>query len=437
MTVSIELHVSCKQRLEEVISGALQHVVVQGNKFLDYDSVESLEGIDSVLPQSDKVLAPLRAWISEYPMYHFTSEYLARRLFRGRKYDDSSGAQPLGALDEYTDTQAVASGIVGQFCSLPWRYQVSVGLPSALSEILRIDSSATILTPDLRLVVADETFAGDFPLQSGETTEVIVKGDHITLANLVGGPPKWSPGRVYLQIGLSGFVGQFGVTETLQDALDTVKALLGLLLALRMLTVKGSRSNSDDVSMYVHRRIESRWEIERNFQFDPRLAGAFNSLVPNLFDGALGKEHWSKLASVTLRKAAATLSGDPSCAKLRLAAQWLFESQCEANDLLSFLNAAVVLEVLLGDKSVSDVLGVTELLANRCAYLIGGTPSERQEVLNDFRSIYDVRSRIVHRGKTRLNLEDRRLLQKLLWICHRVIQKEIDLVVAQTKERNI
>ena len=73
-------------------------------------------------------------------------------------------------------------------------------------------------------------------------------------------------------------------------------------------------------------------------------------------------------------------------------------------------------------------LGLGELLRNRCAYLIGKSHKQREEVLADFRDIYDLRSKIVHRGKVRLHLKERSLFAKLQWMCRCVIQEEVQLL---------
>jgi hypothetical protein len=62
----------------------------------------------------------------------------------------------------------------------------------------------------------------------------------------------------------------------------------------------------------------------------------------------------------------------------------------------------VAMEILLGDKAVSDLMGLGELLRNRCAYLIGDSQTQREEILDEFKKIYEVRCQIVHRGKSRL-----------------------------------
>lgn len=86
------------------------------------------------------------------------------------------------------------------------------------------------------------------------------------------------------------------------------------------------------------------------------------------------------------------------------------------------------MEILLGDKAVSDLMGLGELLRSRCAYLISDTREEREMLLRDFGNIYKVRSNIVHAGKKRLNSEERRLFATLQWICRRVIHKETEML---------
>jgi hypothetical protein len=123
-----------------------------------------------------------------------------------------------------------------------------------------------------------------------------------------------------------------------------------------------------------------------------------------------------------------------SCSCILLASQWYFDSATGSDRLLPFIQGMVVLEILLGDKAASKEIGLNELLRNRCAYLIGSSQEEREEIYKTFGDIYDVRSQIVHRGKHRLNAHERSLFGRLRWMCRRVIQKEVDLLVANKKK---
>lgn len=115
--------------------------------------------------------------------------------------------------------------------------------------------------------------------------------------------------------------------------------------------------------------------------------------------------------------------------RIRRAGRWLWDSYQGSNELLSFVQAMVAIEILLGDKEVSDLTGVTELLSNRCAYLLGSSQTERQEILETFRTIYRVRSQIVHSGKSRLSGKEQHLFFELRGLCRRVIKREMELLL--------
>lgn len=96
--------------------------------------------------------------------------------------------------------------------------------------------------------------------------------------------------------------------------------------------------------------------------------------------------------------------------------------------MLSFVQATITLEILLGDKSESDKVGLGSLLKNRCAYLLGKTSEERNIILSEFEEIYDIRSKIVHRGHPKLTNYERGLLHKVRNLAKRVIIKELELL---------
>ncbi len=52
----------------------------------------------------------------------------------------------------------------------------------------------------------------------------------------------------------------------------------------------------------------------------------------------------------------------------------------------------------------------------------------QDKAVKDFKEIYDVRSKIVHRGHSRLDNDESNLLRMLQWMCRRVIQEEIKLL---------
>jgi hypothetical protein len=78
----------------------------------------------------------------------------------------------------------------------------------------------------------------------------------------------------------------------------------------------------------------------------------------------------------------------------------------------------------------SSKASLGEIIGNRIAFLIGETHQERISLLNDFKNIYSVRSKILHRGKHRLVGEERGSLTRLQRLCERSLGAEAKLLAA-------
>ncbi|WP_233218519.1 HEPN domain-containing protein [Photobacterium sp. GB-210] len=182
---------------------------------------------------------------------------------------------------------------------------------------------------------------------------------------------------------------------------------------------------------FIHKLENHSWVVQGKHELDYDISDTFHDLVIHDLDGELDtQDKQVSWVSHRLNEMNAVFSyGDISKThKLLLACQWLFESFSGKNELLSFVQTTVVIEILLGDKASSEQVGLGTLLRNRCAYLIGTSQSQRDEILDDFQKIYDVRSKIVHGGKSRLNSVEQALKYKLQWMCRRVIQEEVKLL---------
>ena len=80
--------------------------------------------------------------------------------------------------------------------------------------------------------------------------------------------------------------------------------------------------------------------------------------------------------------------------RIKSAVKWCFDSYITENETLSFLQICIGLEALLGDDDYKGSL--TELLADRYAYLIGDDIRGRKTIKERFKRLYDIRSKLVH-----------------------------------------
>jgi len=103
---------------------------------------------------------------------------------------------------------------------------------------------------------------------------------------------------------------------------------------------------------------------------------------------------------------------------------WFFQALVNDNKTFSFVQMAIALEALLGEhKTKKDI---TELLANKCAYLIRKNPTARREVMSHILEIYDVRSKILHTGKPLLNKKTEKYYFLLKNYLQEVLASEIE-----------
>jgi hypothetical protein len=422
--MSIKLHKDCNNRLKEKLGGALEKARINNLSFLDHQSLEAILDLESILPASGNVKDELQSYISESPLFDFVFGLLSKRVNESQEFSSEHPKEALSYLDEFQNIKDVANNLIDEFNSLPWQYAITFKLNNSIAEF--VVDEITPISEDIRILKVGAELIDNFPLQSG----IPKRDNHLNDGGLFGvqGAAEWKENTLYVQIKTAGFIGKYVTTTPEVQAIDTFKSFLGLLIAQRAIKVKHSYSTSTIKSYaYIHREHE-KWIIEDSISLADDVSKTINDLKVDDLGGTLdSKERKSNFVSNRLKLLSKALSQKES-EKLRLAGRWLFDSYCGSNELLSFIQTTVSLEILLGEKAISDLMGLGELLRNRCAYLIGKTHAQREEVLSDFKKIYEIRSKIVHRGKSQLSRHDRTLFHKLQWMANRVIQEEIELI---------
>jgi hypothetical protein len=420
--MTIELHKECRSRVSELLETALRELRVRNGQFIDRGSSRSLLRTDTALPQSGEVHESLLKYVGETPGYDFTYETLARELLEGHQYVAEDAPRALDSVAGYADLSSVAGRLVEALERLPREYLLTIPLPNSIGSPLINALGPFAFSSVLKLVRVDDELRSRQPLdegRAGQSFRALLR-------------PGWGDTTAALQIGVTGFVGIYGHSAPLEEAIATLRSFLGLGIALRLFKVERTfRGTSPGVGGFVHREESSGWALDRDVGLEAATSEGLLDLVPDDLDGKINTPELQTALAARVAVQLECVFRDPSkAARIVLGGQWLFDSHSAADELLAFVQAAVVLEIILGDKAASEAVGLGELLRNRCAYLIGKTRSEREGILDDFQKIYDVRSRIVHTGKRRLNRQERILLFRLQWLCNRVVQEEVDLLKA-------
>jgi Apea-like HEPN len=425
----LNIHAECRKRLNETLAEALPSIEAKNGMFIDLPSTAKLVKADLVLPQTGPLRNRLVEYIDEFPLSVFVTETIGQELYELDRYlSDQTVA--LIDIPEYADAPATANRLLDNFESLPWTYQVSVPLPEALTDIFQPDQDFLALSPSIRIVRPAKAFVEEYPLEHLNS-----KRNKPTLAGLLGAgePTKWNTERLYIQIAGEGFIGPFGGSGTAHTIERTLRSFCGLAIATQLFKVEYTYSPSPwKTSVYVHRKsADDTWFPTTRYDLNEAISRGLDGLKLHDLDGWLDTELKRKdWVDQRIQDIAAVFRSGPRAEadQIILASQWLFDSYSGQDQLLSFVQSMVVLEIVLGDKSISDEIGIGELISNRVAYLIGTTHEERAQLLVDFKEIYKVRSQIVHSGKHKLSFAEHTLFSRLRWMCRRVIAKEVDLL---------
>jgi hypothetical protein len=423
----MDLHPKCRARLKEAIQETLTHLEIEHGNFLRFSHFDKLAA--KILPTS--VQTEVQNWISETPIQDFIFGFIGEELRSRYVYDFSSNSKRLHELPEFGNLDELADRLIDEFQSLPWPYVFVFKMPLAVNDV----TSAVLgddweIRPGLRLRSGSKLSAAALPLE-------IEKEGEWGLASLLSRPPwhgpvEWSANVYYLWGEYSGFLADSLKTEIVRDFEFVLRSFCGVALANEILMHQGPPSLvPKQLPIYVYQAgHDGSFNLKRS------------SLVSTNFSSEMECLRWKDLdlscaeALFRYRVNELRLAFPPESGRgpIQLAGQWYFDSLCTADDLLSFVQVMVAIEILLGDKATAEAIGLGQLLANRCAYLIGKTNSDRTEILANFHKVYDIRSQIVHSGKNRLTQVERHGLFLARWMCRRVIQEELKLLAGDRFE---
>jgi hypothetical protein len=238
---------------------------------------------------------------------------------------------------------------------------------------------------------------------------------------------------LYLVHKAEGFVTSSFSTQLAKEQRLLVRTVVGLLEAAGLLDYRyvlplwGEAALESERSIYSYVERDGTWHVAAPERLDAEHAERLHSLewASDLPAMTSDDKLIDAVVAYWLRPA---FKDSGATTLLRRSCQWHFDSQCGNNHLLQFVQAMVAVEILLGDKASSDVVGLGELLANRCAYSLAQNAAERQELLDEFKKIYDTRSQIVHRGKAALSKNETDQLWRLMWLGRRLIIHELRML---------
>lgn len=330
---------------------------------------------------------------------------------------------PLTDISIFKNTLEFSKVIVEKIQNLPIRYRVTVALPSYFSDPINEINPYNFKINNNISILSGDKISGVLPLNSeypnidsglfydwfeeGTTEREIIRD------------------RLYFSMNLLGYASHGSSTLLGRSFEDHLKAFYGAAAALGLISYgwgwRGGRKSQP--YMMIHSDDKERILIETE-----RLEKEFETDEWHNCTEVFAKNHSETIKdslNKELSKISAIFSDNIDCRRLFTACIWYHRARVNVRQLDKLLEANIAIEVLLGDRTMKEGLGLTNLLGNRCAFLLGENSKERENILSTFNSIYKLRSIIVHEGKHRAESSDINLVNDAISLCGRIIKKEI------------
>ncbi|RQV39102.1 hypothetical protein DF027_21160 [Burkholderia cenocepacia] len=237
-----------------------------------------------------------------------------------------------------------------------------------------------------------------------------------------------------LEISASGYLDRSESSSAASHAISRAKQVLqvfnlagsGLILAPDL----DSASMQDSKMLgYEPDRLTNIIEIGLSEQVRQRL-GACRYVAPQTSSGGLlglgSQQDVSQVESIakSLRPYTALLSAEEAnqdATRILTGLEWAFDADVERNETQALLNACIGIEAILGK---SQETGLTDKLADRCAFMLGRGARQREQIASDFKKIYDARSKVVHGRRRRLQPHERGMLDQAKLLLRNILRRE-------------
>jgi hypothetical protein len=399
--MALTLDKTQRDALVATITAELPNLNVLHGSLIDAGGSHLGERVRECLPKAPKVgkTTPLTALPDDVPMGFFLDQLEAALPGPLSGAPDKIAITSLSGL---TDAKAVAERLVESFISLPWQY--SLMLPTKIAA----PASSAMRKIDLGNGFFIQAFSSKeaeaLPIQRNEAMINSVMHRRV--------PERIVPDQYYFVQMTTGYITKYQSVAT-EVFVDAAKGFFGLCSITGLLRLDpswlGGPAWATPVLVYRHEGGQFR---DQPYQW---LSVDDSDLLGRLV--ASGGDDAAIACAVSCNAFRDSTT--------RSAARWHLDSFAGSNELLQIIQATVSLEILVGDKEESEQIGLAALLANRLAYFIGDTPTERVATLKRFKQLYKVRSEIVHRGKAVLAPQERKALHEIRIFAHRAIGEQV------------
>jgi hypothetical protein len=352
----------------------------------------------------------------------FLQRELIVRLYKaGRSLPESGETYALRDCDEFRDSISLARSLVADLKGLPQQYSLMLPFCRSFSSLREWKNIQVRISDQLSIVSSDKL--SDFSL----THKNAAIDKHVSRTLQGESLDRTLPERgLFLLWRGSGYISSTFDPKLKESFLDQVRAFYGSCLSSGLLYdfyLALSFERDDDLLVSANLLHPDGNELV--------FAGKADADISRVTNYTVTKEVREKIEAgqsleVTLQRAKKIFESEDT-QRFIAASIWLLRAFLSSKPHDQVLESAIAIEVLLGDREASDRVGLSKLMANRCAYSLGKTTKERREMADFFQRFYKVRSDIVHSGRFKLSESDQDIVQRGRALAARLLSHEVRL----------
>ena len=376
------VHENAVNKIEKKVEGSLKNCLVADN----WPQYESLSvHVDSL---GKEILKHKHEWLTISDcysiFYDLVCESIIEKVKNGEKLEGG-----LWDLLGDSDARKLKETLTEFYLSVPRNYDIYVPIPKVSINIESIDISDKL------------------SIISFEKEEDIPGGYN---KGLLSFDNKLEPKKIYLRYSTSGYSNRNLENRTLKKALSNFKiafqqgiskqlfkitegtpAGFGILRGLTHYQIPKAKIVSVDRTSDAQRVVSAELPLD----ISKLLSSVDINTSSKTVKKALEEGKLASLIKSYLRLPTLLMENvENEALRVKSAVEWCFDSYVTEDLTMSFLQTCFGLESLFGEDAASESL--TKTLADRCAYLVGTDIKGRKTIRDNFKELYDIRSKLVH-----------------------------------------
>lgn len=317
----------------------------------------------------------------------------------------------------FKDPLSVSRKIVSVIKSLPFQY---IFLSRVCHEFAERSNRSDLdfkISDRMRLVSGAEILSNFKVEHDNEEIDQAARGQILSKGHM----PSIEGDGFYLEYRSSGYVSHGANNPLVSEFYEEMRSFYGVLINQDIYFSMTYASAKGNPIVIVNKVDGSSKEFSYANYVDEDLTKCYSFITPSTIDERLDSGESVEKILEGLRKVFVS----ENSLKLKAAASWLLRAQMSPRNLDKAIEYAIALEVLLGDRDTSDRIGLSKLMANRCAYALGKDEKERQKLTAMFLKFYKLRSEIVHSGRTAMSSTEREIINNGRYLANRMLKDEI------------